>query len=229
VQNQPLAKIDPGSGYSLAAFSHKQNRLSGELALVLAFSGGGSRAAALSYGVPQELRDTQAKLVDLRERVRALQDTVARTVIKAPVGGAVVGLSVHTVGGVVAPGGKILDIVPQDEQLIVEARVSPTDGDRVSPGLEAQLRFSAFNARTTPTVSGRVLTVSGDRVFDPNTKDSYYLARIQVTKEGMDSLRGLTLLPGMPVDVMIKTGERTFFEYLIKPLTDRLAKSFREE
>jgi len=179
--------------------------------------------------VTQELRDTQAKLFDLRERIRALEDTVARTEVKAPVGGAVVGLAVHTVGGVVAPGGRILDIVPQDEQLIVEAHVSPVDADRVSPGLEAQLRFSAFNTRTTPTVAGHVLTVSGDRITDSSTKESYYLARIQVGKEGMAELRGLTLLPGMPVDVMIKTGERTFFEYLIKPITDRLAKSFREE
>jgi epimerase transport system membrane fusion protein len=179
--------------------------------------------------VAQELRDTQAKLSDLRERVRALEDTVLRTEVKAPVGGAVVGLLVHTVGGVVSPGGRILDIVPQDEQLIVEARVAPTDADRVSPGLEAQLRFSAFNARTTPTVVGQVLTVSGDRITDQQTKDSYYLARIQVSKEGMAELRGLTLLPGMPVDVMIKTGERTFFQYLVKPITDRLAKSFRED
>jgi epimerase transport system membrane fusion protein len=180
--------------------------------------------------VTQELRDTQAKLSDLRERIRALEDTVARTVVRAPVGGAVVGLAVHTVGGVVTPGGRLLDIVPQDEQLIVEARVAPTDADRVSPGLEAQLRFSAFNVRTTPTVPGHVLTVSGDRITDPNNpKDSYYLARIQVTPEGMNSLRGLSLLPGMPVDVMIKTGERTFFQYLVKPITDRLAKSFREE
>ena len=179
--------------------------------------------------VNQELRDTQAKLFDLRERVRALEDTVVRTAVKAPVGGAVVGLAVHTVGGVISPGGRILDIVPQDEQLIVEAHVSPIDADRVSPGLEAQLRFSAFNTRTTPTVPGHVLTVSGDRITDPATKESYYLARIQVSKEGMAELHGLTLLPGMPVDVMIKTGERTFFEYLIKPIKDRLAKSLRED
>ncbi len=179
--------------------------------------------------VTQELRDVQAKLFDLRERMRALEDTVARTEVKAPVGGAVVGLAVHTVGGVVNPGGRILDIVPQDERLIVEAHVSPNDADRVSSGLEAQLRFSAFNLRTTPTVAGRVVTVSGDRIADPATKESYYLARIEVTREGIEDLRGLSLLPGMPVDVMIKTGERTFFEYLLKPLTDRVAKAFRED
>lgn len=179
--------------------------------------------------VTQELRDAQAKLVDLRQRMRALEDTVARTLVKAPVAGAVIGLAVHTVGGVVSPGGRVLDIVPQDEALLVEARVSPNDIDQVSAGLEAQLRFSAFSASTTPTLPGRVLTVSGDRISDPNTKDSYYLARIQVTKEGMENLRGLSLLPGMPVEVMIQTGERTFFEYLVKPITDRLAKAFRED
>lgn len=179
--------------------------------------------------VTQELRETQAKLFDLRERVRALEDNLARTQVRAPVGGAVMGLAVHTVGGVVNPGGRILDIVPHNEQLLVEARVAPTDVDRVSTGLEAQLRFSAFNSRTTPTVPGRVLTISGDRITDPHTRESYYLARIEVTTGGMEDLRGLSLLPGMPVDVMIKTGERTFFEYLIQPITERLARSLREE
>lgn len=179
--------------------------------------------------VTQALREAQDRLFDLRERKRALEDTVARTLVKAPAGGAVMGLAVHTVGGVVTPGGRILDIVPADEPLLVEAHVSPTDVDRVAPGLEAQLRFSAFSTTTTPTVPGRVLTVSGDRVEDPAGGPSYYLARIQVSAAGMEALRGLPLLPGMPVEVQIKTGERTFFQYLARPLADRLAKSLRED
>jgi membrane fusion protein, epimerase transport system len=99
----------------------------------------------------------------------------------------------------------------------------------VAPGLEADIRFSAFNTRTTPTVPGIVQTVSADRLTDQKTGLPYFLARIQVTQEGMETLRGLTLLPGMPADVMIKTGERTFFEYLIRPLTDRLALGLKEE
>ncbi len=179
--------------------------------------------------VVTELRDVETKLADLRERIRALQQTLERTVVKAPVAGAVVGTSVHTIGGVIRPGEKILDIVPENESFIVEAQVQPVDIDRVSPGLEADLHMSAFNTRTTPVIPGKVLTVSADRLVDQATNRPYYLARIQVTPEGMDKLKGRTLQAGMPVDAMIKTGERTFFDYLIRPITDRLAHAFREE
>ncbi len=179
--------------------------------------------------VVTELRDVETKLADLRERMRALQQTLERTVVKAPVAGAVVGTSVHTIGGVIRPGEKILDIVPENESFIIEAQVQPVDIDRVSPGLEADLHMSAFNTRTTPVIPGKVLTVSADRLVDQATNRPYYLARIQVTPEGMSKLQGRTLQAGMPVDAMIKTGERTFFDYLIRPITDRLAHAFREE
>jgi Multidrug resistance efflux pump len=171
----------------------------------------------------------QPELADLRERIQALSKTVERTEIRAPVGGAVVGLTVHTEGGIVEPRQKILSLVPKGESLIIEARVSPADIDRVFPGLEAEIRFTAFNMADTPTVPGEVLTVSGDRIVDEATGEPYFLARIRVTEQGMATLAERTLLPGMPADVMIKTGERTFFEYLAKPLTDRLATAFREE
>ena len=179
--------------------------------------------------VVEQLRDVETQLSDHRERMRALTKTLERTEIRAPVAGAVVDMQVHTLDGVIRPGDKILDIIPENEPMIVEARVAPTDIDKVFPGLEADVRFSAFNASTTPTVPGQVMTVSADRFTDPQTGAPYYLARIRVTPEGMDSLQDLVLLPGMPADVMIKTGERTFFEYLIRPLTDRLAKAFRED
>ncbi|MFD2113219.1 HlyD family type I secretion periplasmic adaptor subunit [Thiorhodococcus fuscus] len=179
--------------------------------------------------VVTELRDVETKISDLRERMRALGQTLERTVIRAPVAGAVVASSVHTVGGVLRPGDHVLDIVPEDDSVIVEAKVQPTDVDRVSPGLEADLRLSAFNARTTPVVQGRVLTVSADSLVDEATRRPYYLARIKVTSEGMAKLKGRVLQPGMPVEAMIKTGERTFFEYLSRPVTDRLAQAFKEE
>lgn len=179
--------------------------------------------------VVTELRDVETKLADLRERMRALQQTLGRTVIKAPVAGAVVGTSIHTIGGVIRPGDHLLDIVPENESFIVEAQVQPIDIDRVSPGMEADLRMSAFNARTTPTITGRVLTISADSLTDQATRRSYYLARIQVTPDGMAKLKGRPLQAGMPVEALIKTGERTFFEYLIRPVTDRLAQAFREE
>lgn len=179
--------------------------------------------------VVAQLREVETRLSDLRERLRALSATVERTEIRAPDSGAVVGLQMHTIGGVLRPGDRVLDIIPEGEPLIIEARVRPNDIDQVFPGLEADVRFSALNARTTPTVSGQVMTVSADRLVDPQTGVPYFLARIQVTPESMQRLHHVTLLPGMPADVMIKTGERTFFEYLIRPLTDRLAVAFREE
>ena len=179
--------------------------------------------------VVEQLRTVQTKLSDARERMRALEKTLERTQVMAPVDGFIVGMKFHTVGGVIRPGDALLDIIPQDESLIVEAHVRPVDIDRVAPGLEADIRFNAFNARTTPTVPGRVLTISADRLIESTTDQPYYLARIQVTPDGKDALKGVTLLPGMPADVMIKLGQRTFFEYLIRPLTDRVARSFRED
>jgi len=179
--------------------------------------------------VVAQLRDVQTKIADQRERERALQKSLERTRVVAPVDGFVVGMKVHTVGGVVRAGDTLLDIIPQDESLIIEARVSPLDIDRVVPGLEAQIRLSAFNTRTTPTVAGRVLTISADRLTDPATNAPYYLGRVQVTPEGKAALKGLTLLPGMPAEVMIKLGERTLFEYLVRPLTDRIHGAFRDE
>ncbi len=175
-----------------------------------------------------ELREVETKIADLRERMRSLGKALERTVIQAPVTGAIVGTSVHTIGGVIRPGDPILDIVPENDSLLIEAQVQPMDIDRVSPGLEADLHLSAFNARTTPVIPGQVLTVSADRLIEQATNRPYYLARIQVTPEGMAKLQGRTLQAGMPVEVMIKTGERTFFDYLMRPFTDRLAQAFRE-
>jgi epimerase transport system membrane fusion protein len=179
--------------------------------------------------VVAELNDTQAKITDLRERERALADTLKRTDILAPVSGRVVGLEVHTQGAVIAPGSKVLDIVPQSETLLVDAHVQPADVDKVIPGLVARVRFTAFNARTTPTVLGKVLSISADRLTDPVTNLPYYLARIQVSPEEMQTLNGLELIPGMPADVMIVTGERTVLDYLLRPFLDALARSFKEE
>ena len=183
----------------------------------------------LQTEVVADLRDTQTKLFDLIERMRALQDTVERTEIRAPTGGTVVGLGVHTVGGVVGPGTPLLEIVPKGEQLVVEAKVQPTDIDKVHPGLAADIRFTAFKLRITPVVEGQVLTVSADRLIDPDTKYPYYLARIQVTAQELERLQGLELLPGMPAEVMIKTGERTVLNYLLRPLLDAFARAFRED
>lgn len=189
------------------------------------------RQKAFQEDVASQLRETQAKHFDLKERLRALSDILARIEIRATNDGVVVGMGVHTIGGVITPGSRILDIVPGNERMVVEAQVSPVDIDKVQVGLIADIRFSAFRTRTTPVVEGTVETVSADRLTDPATHQPYYLARIVVTEAGMETLTALnlTVVPGMPAEVMIKTGERTFLNYLLQPVTDSLARSFRED
>ena len=179
--------------------------------------------------VVEQLREVETELSDREERLRALQARLERTEVHAPTSGAVVDLQTHTVGGVLRPGDKVLDIIPADEPLLIEARVSPTDIDQVFPGLEADIRFTAFNTSTTPTVLGQVMTVSADRMTDQKTDQDYFLARVRVPPESLEQLGDKTLLPGMPATVMIKTGERTFFEYLIRPISDRISVAFRED
>ncbi|MBT8147764.1 MAG: HlyD family type I secretion periplasmic adaptor subunit, partial [Gammaproteobacteria bacterium] len=176
-----------------------------------------------------ELSQVQTGLKDVRERIIALRDVVRRTVIRAPEEGIVNGMQVHTVGGVVSPGTPIVEIVPQGGELIIEANISPTDIDNVTAGQEATIRFSAFGRSAVPTIYGNVLNVSADRFEDANTGAPYYLARIQVTPEGMEDLGDLALVPGMPAEIFINIGSRTFLQYLLKPLTNAMARSFREE
>jgi len=178
--------------------------------------------------VAAELAETRTNLNDLQERIIALEDVVARTVIRAPDGGYVTGMQTHTVGGVISPGMIIADIVPEDDELVIEAQVSPNDIDRVTLNQNANIRFSAFGSMT-PTIYGEVTNLSADSFQDPNTGLSYFTAEIMVTPEGMDDLGDLVLMPGMPAEVFITTGERTFLQYLFKPFSDAVARSFRED
>lgn len=187
----------------------------------------------LQREVAKELGEVQAQLFELRERLQSLQDTVLRTLIKAPVPGMVMGLEIHTLGAVVPPGGNLMNIVPQGENLIVEARVSPLDIDRVHVGQSAEVRFSAFKSRTTPKIDGTLISLSADRLVDEKTpnQEPYYLARVSISSEGVQSLvdADLTLLPGMPAEVLIQTGDRTMLQYLADPLKDSIARSFIED
>ena len=187
----------------------------------------------LQREVAKELGDVESELFEVREKIQSLDATVKRTVVRAPEAGMVMGLSVHTLGAVIPPGGRLLDIVPQNEKLIVESRVSPMDIDRVKVGQSAEVRFSAFNSRETPKIDGKLIALSADRLMDENRSDAtpYYLARVEVTPEGLQELarRHLELLPGMPAEVLINTGERTLLEYLTKPLFDSFRKAFIED
>ena len=181
--------------------------------------------------VIDELIKVQAELSELREKTQWLTDTVTRTIIKAPEAGMVLGLGVHTIGAVIPPGGHILDLVPQQEKLIIEAQVSPMDIDRVHIGQTTGIRFSAFKSAQTPKVEGLLIALSADRLSDEKNQVSYYLARVEVDKKGLEDLkeRGLILLPGMPAEVLINTGDRTFFEYLMQPISNIFARSLIED
>ena len=187
----------------------------------------------LQREVAKEMGEVEASLSEVREKIQSLESTVKRTVITAPDAGMVLGLTVHTLGAVIAPGGRMLDIVPQNGKLIVEAQVSPMDIDRVKVGQTAEVRFSAFKTRETPKMEGKLVGLSADKLVDESRpeKPSYYLARVEVTPEGLRHLaeQHLELVPGMPAEVLINTGARTLLQYLSRPLTDTFARSFIED
>ena len=179
--------------------------------------------------VAAELAETRTNLNDLAERIIALEDVVTRTVIRAPDSGYVTGMQIHTVGGVISPGMVIVDIVPEDDELVIEAQISPNDIDRVALNQNANIRFSAFGSMT-PTIFGEVINLSADSFQDQNTGLSYYTAEIKVSPEALADLGDdLVLMPGMPAEVFITTGERTFLQYLFKPFSNAVARSFRED
>ncbi len=179
--------------------------------------------------VANKLSEVQAQLYDINQRLTATIDKVNRIQIKAPSAGRVMGLSIHNVGGVITPGRPILDIVPQGEELIIDARVSPMDIDRVHVGLVAEVRFSAFKQALTPKMMGKLTILSADKLTDERTGAPYYSAKIELTPDSYVKLGNMELLPGMPADVLINTGERTVFEYLMQPITNAFARAFIED
>jgi protease secretion system membrane fusion protein len=185
-----------------------------------------------------QLRSTQLKEIDdqlstLQANRDATQSRLDAAVfdrqlsqITASVAGTVVGLQVFTTGGVITAGQVLMEIVPDDQTLIVEAKVPPGDIDKIREGMTTDLRFSAFSASTTPVVPGTVLQVGVDLQPANGQDGEHYLARVAATQEGMTLLGNLQVQPGMPVEVIVKSGERSFMSYLLKPLTDQLAKAF---
>ncbi|MDD5400380.1 MAG: HlyD family type I secretion periplasmic adaptor subunit [Sulfurimonas sp.] len=178
-----------------------------------------------------DLVKAKSMLFDLQSKIVSMEDTLGRTDIVSPIDGTVVGLSLHTIGGVVPPGRDILQIIPQKSKLIVVAQVQTTDIDKVKVGLMADIRFSAFNTRHTQVIEGKVVHVSADSFRDEKTGAPYYEAKIEVTKSGEKQIAeyGFELVSGMPAEVMIKISERTMLSYLVKPLTDMIGRAFNEE
>jgi len=179
--------------------------------------------------VVTELRDVDNQLAELAEKKIAAADELRRIDIFAPQQGIVHELSVHTIGGVIAAGETIMQIVPVNDTLVVEARIQPADIDQLHIRQKATLRFSAFNQRTTPEIFGEVQTVAADLITNPQTGEAWYTARIRISSKELSRLGTLTLLAGMPVETFIQTGERTALSFLVKPLTDQINRALREE
>ena len=177
--------------------------------------------------VAKDLREVQGKIAELVERKVAAEDQLKRIDIRAPQNGMVHQSTVHTVGGVITPGEAIMLIVPEADALTVEAKLAPQDIDQVRVGQTAALRFSAFSQRTTPELDGVVSRVSADLTTDQRTGAAYYVVRITLSESELARLEGLRLVPGMPVEAFIRTGERTVLSYVMKPFTDQITRSFR--
>ncbi|MDR2207983.1 MAG: HlyD family type I secretion periplasmic adaptor subunit [Azoarcus sp.] len=178
--------------------------------------------------VDRELADVRGQVDAESERFNSIKADLARTVIRAPASGQVVGFVAQTVGGVIGPGQKIMDIVPQDEALLLETHIPPHLIDRVQPELDVDVRFSSFAHSPLLVVPGKVVSVSHDLLFTEQGAP-YYLARVTVTEEGMKKLGNRRLQPGMPVEVVVITGERSMLTYLLHPLLKRFASSMKEE
>ena len=182
----------------------------------------------LSSEVAKEMREIDAKIGEFVERKVSALDQLKRTDIRAPQDGTVFQSTVHTVGGVIPAGEPIMMIVPDADKLTVEAKVNPQDIDKVQFGQSAALRFSAFNMRTTPEIFGNVSQISADITTDQRTSQSYYTIRIAMPPEQVARLGDVKLVPGMPVEAFVKTGDRTVMSYLMKPLSDQINRAFRE-
>lgn len=184
--------------------------------------------ASAETEVVEQLRAVNARAYDLGQRLAAARDVLSRTVIRSPIDGIVVGLDVHTLGGVIAAGQRLLDIVPSFEKLVVQASIDPRDIDQVHVGLPAHVKLTALNRRNQTPIAGEVNTVSADRLTDPQTGAAYYLARVELDADS-PGLTDVALQPGMSADVMIRTGARTPAEYLMAPITRYLDKALREK
>jgi HlyD family type I secretion membrane fusion protein len=191
----------------------------------------GLKNAAIKASVEQ-LHEVRAELTDLRERIHAAQRITDRTRVTAPVQGVVVKLRYHTAGGVVEAGKNILELVPLQAELIIEVRVRPQDIDNVRRGQPAMVRLSALNQRITPMIHGEVVYVSADALPDekrgPQFSSDIYVARVRLDQADANRVKGFEPTPGMPAEVYLKTTERTFFEYLLRPVKDSLSRAFRE-
>lgn len=176
-----------------------------------------------------ELRETQRKMEETEERMKASRDVLQRTEIRSPIAGVVMNMKVHTLGGVVKSGEPLMDIVPLHESLIIEAKLNPLDIDVVHVGLVAKVAFSGLSQRNTPKLLGKVTRVSADAITDPMTNKTHYDVKIEVPEQELKKIGSVKLMPGMPVEVMIITKKSTPWQYLTAPIIKSFDRSFRQD
>jgi len=222
VADRELARMEGSQGELTASIARSNARISEINLQILAIDD-------LAYTEAQrELRAVAANIAELSDRLAEVNDRLDRTLIRSPVTGTVNELSVTTLGGVISPAERLLTIVPEDADLKIEFRVAISDIDQIVLGQEARLRFSAFDQRTTPEIPAVVSRVSAAATSDPQSGQSYYLAEAEVTGD-ISALGDRGLVPGMPVDVFVKTQEQVAIAYFVKPFTDQIARAFKEE
>ena len=177
----------------------------------------------------KELREIEARIAELSERRTAAEDMLKRVELRAPQSGIVHELAVHTVGGVIAPGETVMSIVPMDDDLAIEVKISPIDIDQVAIGQPVTLRFSAFNQSDSPELQGKVSQRAQELTKEPQSGNAYYTARVRIVDEDREKAAKLKLVSGMPVEGFIETSKRTALSFLMKPVTDQINRAFREE
>jgi HlyD family secretion protein len=217
------AEIDGRIGETLARISEAEQSMGESQAMILKLESDHHTEIA------QSLRDTQAQIFQLLERILAANDVLARTVVRAPESGTITDLRIHTPGGVVAAAEPLMDLVPRQDRLIVRAQVKPEDIDLVRPGLEAHVRLLPYKHRRVPPVAGVLTYVSADRLVDKATERAYYTARIRIDEASLREVPEVEIMPGMPVEVLIKTGEFTVAQYVLRPVLDSFNRAFRED
>jgi HlyD family type I secretion membrane fusion protein len=234
----------------ILALQRSQMGLAGELGDLLGRSGDATeriaraeqqiaqlRLAAIEKA-SEDLRGTETELDDLREQILAAQDVVRRTDVRAPVRGVVVKLNQYTTGGVVSPGGTILELLPINDELVIEARITPNEITHVKEEQKALVRLTALNQRLTPMIQGKVVYVSADTVADQGMRQNEeqeagrrnsFVVRVKLDeRDAREKVENFQPTPGMPADVFIETGERTFLTYLLRPVVDSFSRAFRE-
>ena len=216
-------KLKGDLGQLVAGFAQNQGKIS-ELRLQIIQVDQDARSE-----VAKELRDIETQASEFAERKVSAQDQLTRMDIRAPQDGIVHELAVHTIGGVVAPGEQIMQIVPVSDTLRVEARIAPQDIDQLTIGQTATMRLSAFNQRVTPELNGTVEEIAPDLSQDPKTGASFYSVRLKLSAKEFSRLGELKVVPGMPAETFIQTSSRTMLSYLVKPLADQIERAFRED